>query len=102
MTDRELLEKVLEGQEKLLKNQKETNNKIDNLEVKVSDIQQNLEGLEVKVSDIKNYLEELETKNASRHIEMQGELKSLRKDLSTMEVVTSSNYADLAKLKAVK
>lgn len=33
---------------------------------------------------------------------VQGTLSGLRKDLSTMEVVTANNYADIAKLKAVK
>lgn len=33
---------------------------------------------------------------------MQGDLAGLRKDLSTMEVVTASNYNDIARLKAVR
>lgn len=38
--------------------------------------------------------------HAVAHVE--GEIAALRKDISTMEVVTASNYADLARLKAVK
>lgn len=34
--------------------------------------------------------------------EILGEVKSLRKDLSTVEIVTANNYADIARLKAVK
>ena len=33
---------------------------------------------------------------------IKGNIESLRKDVSTVEVVTSSNYADIAKLKAIK
>jgi SMC interacting uncharacterized protein involved in chromosome segregation len=33
---------------------------------------------------------------------IKGDLASLRKDLSTVEIVTANNYADIAKLKAVK
>lgn len=33
---------------------------------------------------------------------IKGDLSSLRKDLSTVEIVTANNYADIAKLKAVK
>lgn len=33
---------------------------------------------------------------------IKGELQALRKDLSTVEIVTANNYADIAKLKAVK
>ncbi|OPJ65068.1 hypothetical protein [Clostridium oryzae] len=33
---------------------------------------------------------------------IKGNIEAIRKDLSTVEVVTANNYADLAKLKAVK
>ncbi|MDV3427175.1 MAG: hypothetical protein LIR50_08335 [Bacillota bacterium] len=33
---------------------------------------------------------------------IKGDLALLRKDLSTVEIVTANNYADIAKLKAVK
>jgi chromosome segregation ATPase len=34
--------------------------------------------------------------------EVHGEVKSIRKDLSQVEMVTANNWADIAKLKAVK
>jgi chromosome segregation ATPase len=34
--------------------------------------------------------------------EIKGEIKAVRKDLSNVEVITASNWSDLAKLKAVK
>jgi chromosome segregation ATPase len=33
---------------------------------------------------------------------IKGDIEALRKDVSTVEIVTANNYADLAKLKAVK
>lgn len=34
--------------------------------------------------------------------EISGEIKTIRKDLSTVELVTASNWGDIAKLKSVK
>jgi hypothetical protein len=33
---------------------------------------------------------------------IKGDVASIKKDLSTVELVTANNYADIAKLKAVK
>lgn len=33
---------------------------------------------------------------------IKGDIEALRKDISTVEIVTANNYADIAKLKAVK
>ena len=38
--------------------------------------------------------------NDINHIK--GDVEALRKDISTVEIVTANNYADIAKLKAVK
>jgi len=34
--------------------------------------------------------------------EIKGEIKSMRKDMSSVEIITANNWADIAKLKAVK
>ena len=34
--------------------------------------------------------------------EIKGEVKSIRKDLNNVEIITASNWSDIAKLKAVK
>lgn len=34
--------------------------------------------------------------------EISGEIKAIRKDLSNVEIITASNWGDLARLKAVK
>lgn len=33
---------------------------------------------------------------------IKGDVEALRKDISTVEIVTANNYADIAKLKAIK
>lgn len=58
--------------------------------------------LEQGQKEIKLILEELDPKNTSRHLELKESINELRKDLSTVEIVTASNYADIAKLKSVK
>ncbi|AJA46638.1 hypothetical protein CPAST_c05380 [Clostridium pasteurianum DSM 525 = ATCC 6013] len=35
-------------------------------------------------------------------VHIKGNVEGLRKDLSTVEIVTANNYADIAKLKAIK
>ena len=34
--------------------------------------------------------------------ETKGEVKSMRKDMSSVEIITANNWADIAKLKAIK
>lgn len=44
-----------------------------------------------------------EVENVKHDIaEVHGEVKAMRKDLSQVEIVTANNWADIAKLKAVK
>jgi hypothetical protein len=54
-------------------------------------------------------LEHLAEVNKSEHdkmffnrAEMSGEIKNMRKDLSTVELMTANNWGDIAKLKSVK
>jgi septal ring factor EnvC (AmiA/AmiB activator) len=35
-------------------------------------------------------------------VHIKGDVEALRKDISTVEIVTANNYAEIAKLKAVK
>ena len=52
--------------------------------------------------EIKTMLGELDPKNANRHLELKDSIDQLRKDLSTVEIVTASNYSDIARLKSAK
>ncbi len=75
--------------------------------------------LEEKLNPIKTQLEEntnilkalehkvdvlsAEQQNLKHEVaEIKGEIKAVRKDLSNVEVITASNWSDIAKLKAVK
>jgi hypothetical protein len=73
----------------------ETTNRFDGIEDR-------LDKLEVGQGEIKTMVGELDPKNANRHIELQDSIFQLRKDLSTVEILTASNYSDLSKLKSVK
>ena len=52
--------------------------------------------------EIKEMLGELDPKNATRHLEIKDSIDQLRKDLSTVEIVTASNYSDIARLNSAK
>lgn len=95
---------------KLLKEFKEEiNNKLNDIEIKISNLKSGQEDIKVDINnlkagqeDIKNLILDLEPKNGNRHVELIDSINDLRKDLSTVEIVTANNYADIAKLKAVK
>lgn len=77
----------------------------EELEPIKNDIKELKEGqsrLEDGQEEIKIMLGELDPKNANRHLELKDSIDQLRKDLSTVEIVTASNYSDLARLKSVK
>lgn len=35
-------------------------------------------------------------------VEIKGEVKSMRKDMSNVEIITANNWSDIAKLKSIK
>ena len=95
----EFLESMQEGMNDI-KNEiqefrKETNSRFDNLENQVKELKSGQE-------EIKTMLGELDPKNANRHLELKDSIDQLRKDLSTVEIVTASNYSDIARLKSAK
>ncbi|MBC8059242.1 MAG: hypothetical protein H7Y18_01080 [Clostridiaceae bacterium] len=82
------------------------------LETKIDGIEAKIDGIETQQQEDHVILRALEHKaevNKSEHDNMasninhiMGDVEALRKDISTVEIVTSSNYADIARLKAVK
>lgn len=68
----------------------------------IKELKESQNRLEDGQEEIKTMLGELDPKNANRHIELKDSIDQLRKDLSTVEIVTASNYSDLARLKSVK
>ncbi len=92
---------------------KETRDFLENMQEGMNDFRSEMQefrkettkrfdGLEEEVKEIKTMVGELDPKNANRHIELKDSIDQLRKDLSTVEIVTASNYSDIARLKSVK
>jgi len=93
--------------------EKETNTRFDSLEGQVISLNKQVESLNKRVGslegqvaelksgqdEIMTMLEELDPKNASRHLELKNAIEDLKRDLSVVEIVTASNYADIARLK---
>lgn len=73
--------------------------KVDNLEVKVDKLETKVDNLEKGQKEIKALIQELDPKNANRHIELKESIEDLRKDLTNVEIITSSNWNEIAKLK---
>jgi archaellum component FlaC len=78
------------------------NKQFKNINDKLNNIESDINGLKLGQEEIKSLVKDLEPKNANRHVEIISSINDLRKDLSTVEIVTANNYADIAKLKAVK
>lgn len=84
---------------------KDMNVKFDSLSEKVDN-----QGNQLKENtQILKALEHLAEVNKAEHdkmffnmAEMSGEIKNMRKDLSTVEIMTANNWGDIAKLKSVK
>jgi len=88
-------DKILKAIEDL---RKDMNQKFDNQDKQLKENTQILKALE--------HLAEV---NKAEHdkmffdmAEMSGEIKNMRKDLSTVEIMTANNWGDIAKLKSVK
>lgn len=86
--------------------------KVDNLENKVDSLESKVDSLDIQVKEntqILKALEHLAEVNKSEHdsmkndiIHIKGTVEAIKKDLSQVEIVTANNWADIAKLKAVK
>ena len=85
---------------------KETREFLENMQEVINDFRKEtsirFDSLEGDIKEIKTMVGELDPKNANRHLELKESIDQLRKDLSTVEIVTASNYSDIARLKSVK
>ena len=80
----EMLKSIQQGQERL--------------EIQLGENKQILKALEHKVDVIK-----AEQENANHDIaHIKGDIEAIRKDITNVEVITASNWADIAKLKTAK
>jgi hypothetical protein len=88
------------------KNKKITAEEFQNL------VLENLKNINIKLDEHTQILRALEHSaeiNKAEHDNMgndidhiKGDVETIKREMSTIEIVTSSNYADIAKLKAVK
>jgi peptidoglycan hydrolase CwlO-like protein len=120
--DKEILE-ILKGIQIDIKNMqtdiKDTQADIKGMEADIKDTQTDIKHMKTDIKDLKTRQEEtyqifkaLEHSaeiNKAEHDKMtndiayiKGTMESIKKDVSTVEIVTANNYADIAKLKAVK
>ncbi len=97
-----ILEEFKGFKEELNSLKKEFKEELNSLKEGQQQLNNRLDSLETKVDCLNEQLDQHEAMNASRHLEFMNEIKDLRKDMTTVEVVTASNYADIVKLKAVR
>ena len=90
--DKELMESI----RKLLKEE------LEPIKTEIKELKEGQIKLQNGQKEIKEMLGELDPKNATRHLELKDSIDQLRKDLSTVEIVTASNYSDIARLKSAK
>lgn len=93
-----ILSELVEGQKKLVEGQNKMNDRLDSLEIQVKENTQILRSLEESSQVHKAEMDHLTHDIA----EIKGDVKEIRKDLTNVEVITASNWSDIAKLKAIK
>ena len=69
-------------------------------------LDEKLKSIHNEIKDIENSIQEVESVNAARYVELMNSIKDLRKDLrkdiTNVEIITSSNWNNIAKIKLVK
>lgn len=72
------------------------------LKEELEPIKNDIKELKTGQEEIKELILELEPKNANRHLELKESIEGLRQDLTNVEIITSSNWNEIAKLKKAK
>ena len=103
------IDKRLDGIDKRLDG---IDKRLDKVEQRLDKVEQRLDGVEQRQDEMYTILRGMEEKfetNKAEHdrmsvdiAEIKGDVKTIRKDLSQVEMVTANNWADIAKLKAIK
>lgn len=99
-------------EEKILKAIDGLSKRFDSLEGRFDSLEGKVDSLQVQVrenTDILKALEHSAQVNKTEHdrmnndiVHLQGDVASIKKDLSKVEIITSSNWSDIALLKAAK
>ena len=82
--------------------QSNTNKRLDSLELAQSRTEEHLARIESKVGSIEEKHDYMEVQNANRHVELNGKIDSLSKDITVVEAVAGKNMLDIANIKLVK
>ena len=65
-------------------------------------LKEELKPIHADIKKIISKLDEVESVNATRHTDMMNDISDIKDNLNNVEIITSKNWNDIAKLKAVK
>jgi len=94
----ELLNQLVNGQNKINEKLDRTNERLDSTNERLDRIERKIDSVIEQTADLTEF--RTETKDKLEVIE--NEVKGMRQDLNTVEIVTSKNWNEIARLKAVK
>jgi len=93
----------------LREGQKELTDKVGALELGQKELKDRVEildkktdRLEAKQDKMISLISELDPKNTDRHLELIKLVNELKEDLGAVEIMTSKNWNDIAKLKSIR
>lgn len=72
------------------------------LDQKLEPIHLNIKDLKTGLEKILSKLDEVEAVNATRHTALMNDISDIKDNLNNVEIITSKNWNDIAKLKAIK
>ena len=82
---------------------------ITNIKTGITDMKTDITNMKTDIKDLKqgqekiiNKLDDVESVNANRHVEIIKDFNDIKDDLYNVEIITSKNWNDIVKLKAVK
>lgn len=90
---------ILEILKELKLGQEETNKRLASIEEETS---KRLTNIENEIKSFKDQFTDFEGKSANNHVEIINKIDDIQKDLNKVELVTASNWVEVAKLKSVK
>ena len=76
--------------------------KLKPIHIDIKEMKTGIKDLKIGQEKIISKLDEVESVNANNHVEMLNSIKDLSKNITNVEIITSSNWNDIAKLKLVK
>ena len=75
---------------------------IKGIKDEVNGMKDAVRGIEGRLDSIEKAQQESDEKNNARYIALSNKIDEQSKNLETVEIVTASNYADIAKLKSAR